>query len=194
VAYAELQEGETSYRNLLEVKITVEILMLLENGYGELKKNNPEEYKMAADDGIKPTVAVISMYGKHISSLKRELENRKMKINSFKNIKLDISTVDNYQGKEQDIIILNMVANNKSGRPGEFLQKFNRINVAISRSRTMLIMVGSSSFYNSISINVPKMVDGNDNFINAYYQIYEQCQSKWMAVADILNIKKGEVK
>jgi len=194
VAYAELQEGETSYRNLLEVKITVEILMLLENGYGELKKNNPEEYKMAADDGIKPTVAVISMYGKHISSLKRELENRKMKINSFKNIKLDISTVDNYQGKEQDIIILNMVANNKSGRPGEFLQKFNRINVAISRSRTMLIMVGSSSFYNSISINVPKMVDGNDNFINAYYRIYEQCQSKWMAVADILNIKKGEVK
>jgi superfamily I DNA and/or RNA helicase len=191
VAFAELREGETSFRNALEVNITVELLLLLEKGYGELKKNNPEEYKMASGDGEKPSVAVISMYGKHINSIKNELSNRKMKFKDFKNISLDISTVDNYQGKEQDIVLVNMVANNKSGRPGEFLQKFNRINVAISRARTMLIMVGSSQFYNGVSINVPRMEDGKNNWINAYYRVYEQCQSQWAAVAGLLNIKKG---
>jgi hypothetical protein len=191
VAYAEIKEGETSYRNLLEVMLTVELLLLLDKGYGDLKKNNLEEYKMASGEGDKPSVAVISMYGKHISSIRQELQARKMKVKSFENITLDISTVDNYQGKEQDIVIVNMVANNKAGRPGEFLQKFNRINVAISRSRTMLIMVGSSNFYNGISINVPKMEDGKQNMINAYYHIYDKCQSKWQPASDILKIKKG---
>lgn len=191
IAYAEIKEGETSYRNPLEVKITVELLLLLEKGYGDLKKNNPEEYKMAAGEGEKPSVAVISMYGKHIASIRQELQARKMKIKSFENISLDISTVDNYQGKEQDIVIVNMVANNKGGKPGEFLQKFNRINVAISRSRTMLIMVGSSNFYNGVSINVPKMEDGKQNMITAYYRIYDKCQSKWQPASDILKINKG---
>jgi superfamily I DNA and/or RNA helicase len=190
IAYAEIKEGETSYRNPLEVKITVELLLLLEKGYGDLKKNNPEEYKMAAGEGDKPSVAVISMYGKHIASIRQELQARKMKINSFENIWLDISTVDNYQGKEQDIVIVNMVANNKGGKPSEFLQKFNRINVAISRSRTMLIMVGSSNFYNGVSINVPKMEDGKQNMINAYYRIYDKCQSKWQPASDVLKINK----
>lgn len=191
IAYAEIKEGETSYRNPLEVKVTVELLLLLEKGYGELKKNNPEEYKMASGEGDKPSVAIISMYGKHIASIRQELQARKMKIKSFENISLDISTVDNYQGKEQDIVIVNMVANNKGGKPGEFLQKFNRINVAISRSRTMLIMVGSSNFYNGVSINVPKMDDGKQNMMNAYYRIYDKCQSKWQPASDILKISKG---
>jgi len=194
VAYAEIKEGETSYRNLLEVKLTIELLLLLDKGYGDLKKNNPEEYKMASGEGDKPTVAVISMYGKHISSIRQELQARKMKVKSFENITLDISTVDNYQGKEQDIVIVNMVANNKAGRPGEFLKKFNRINVAISRSRTMLIMVGSSNFYNGISINVPQMENGKQNMINAYYHIYDKCQSKWQPASDILKVIKGSEK
>lgn len=191
IAYAEIKEGETSYRNPLEVKLTVELLLLLEKGYGDLKRNNPEEYKMATGEGDKPSVAVISMYGKHIASIRQELQVRKIKFKSFENISIDISTVDNYQGKEQDIVIVNMVANNKGGKPGEFLQKFNRINVAISRSRTMLIMVGSSNFYNGVSINVPKMEDGKQNMITAYYRIYDKCQSKWQPASDILKINKG---
>lgn len=190
IAYAKVKEGETSYINPLEVKITVELLMMLEKGYGELKKNNLEEYKLASGEGEKPSVAVISMYVKHISSIKQELQLRKMNKGTFQNITLDISTVDNYQGKEQDIIILNMVANSKSGNLSEFLKKFNRINVAISRSRTMLIIVGSSNYYNSVSINVPRMEDGKENKINAYYRIYEKCQSKWQPAADVLQIKK----
>jgi superfamily I DNA and/or RNA helicase len=190
VAYSEVREGETSYRNPLEVKITVELLLLLEKGYGELKEKNPEEYKLSAGDGKRPSVAVISMYGKQIDSIRAELKSRKIQKSSFENISLDISTVDNYQGKEQDIVLVNMVANTKSERPGEFLQKFNRINVAISRARTMLIMVGSRTFYNRVSINVPKMDTGEKNSVNAYYHIYDKCQSQWEASANLFRINK----
>jgi superfamily I DNA and/or RNA helicase len=167
----------------------------LEKGYGDLKQNNLEAYKMAIGEekGIRPSVAIITMYGKQISRLKQELGFPKLK-DTFKNIDVDISTVDNYQGKEQDIVLVNMVANNKTRRVGEFLQKFNRINVAISRARTMLIIVGSSQFYSGITINVPDMDTGAKNKINAYHQIYKQCQSQWAATAGLLGIKKKEGK
>jgi len=194
VAYTKYEEGETSYRNQLEVKITVELLLLLENGYGELKTRNPEEYQLATGDGKKPSVAVISMYGKHIDSIKKELRARNKPLRSFKNIFVDVSTVDNYQGKEQDIVIVNMVANLENRKASEFLQKFNRINVAISRARTMLIMVGSRTFYNKVTVNVPNMDTGKDNPVNAYYQIYDKCESKWAASADLFGISKEGVK
>ena len=44
-----------------------------------------------------------------------------------------IDTVDSYQGKENRIIILTTVRNNKGLRPG-FLRSPNRINVAMSRA------------------------------------------------------------
>jgi superfamily I DNA and/or RNA helicase len=194
VAYSEVREGETSYRNPLEVKLTIELLLLLEKGYKELKERNPEEYKMAAGDGEKPSVAIITMYGKQIASIKAELKAKKMQPNSFKNIHVDISTVDNYQGKEQDIVLVNMVANTKNGQPGEFLKKFNRINVAISRARTMLIMVGSRTFYAKVQINVPNMDTGKANNICAYYRIYEKCESKWETAAGLFGINKEERK
>jgi superfamily I DNA and/or RNA helicase len=175
----------------LEVKITVELLLLLEEGYKKLKEKNPEEYKLSAGDGEKPSVAVITMYGKQIASIKTEL---KMHKDSFKHICIDISTVDNYQGKEQDIVLVNMVANTRNDEPGEFLQKFNRINVAISRARTMLIMVGSHTFYNKVNINVPDMYTGKDNLVNACYRVYKECESKWEASAGLFKINKEGAK
>jgi superfamily I DNA and/or RNA helicase len=189
-AYSEVYEGETSYRNELEVKITVELLLLLEKGYGDLKKSNIENYKKAFSDDKKPSVAVLSMYGKQIDSIRTELKNRNIKREDFKNISVDISTVDNYQGKEQDIILVNMVANTKKDKPSEFLTKFNRINVAISRARKMLIMVGSRNYYNRVKVNVPNIDTGEDNSINAYYQIFEKCESPWVSAAGVLGIKK----
>jgi superfamily I DNA and/or RNA helicase len=189
-AYSEVYEGETSLRNELEVKITVELLLLLEKRYGDLKKNNFEDYRKASSDGKKPSVAVLSMYGKQIDSIRTELKKRNSDYKCSENISVDISTVDNYQGKEQDIILVNMVANTKKVKPSEFLTKFNRINVAISRARTMLIMVGSKNYYNRVKVNVPNIDTGEDNFINAYYQIFEKCESRWVSAAGVLGIKK----
>ena len=50
----------------------------------------------------------------------------------LKNIK--VFTVDNYQGEENDIIILSLVRSNKAFNVG-FLKISNRVNVALSRAR-----------------------------------------------------------
>jgi len=189
-AYSEIYAGESSYRNPLEVKLTIELLLLLEKGYKELKEIKPQNYYMASSNGEKPSVAVLSMYGKHISSIKTELNNRKLNKKYFQYINLDISTVDNYQGKEQDIIIVNMVANTTNNEPSEFLRKFNRINVAISRARSMLVMIGSRKYYNKVRVNVPNMDTGEENIINAYFKIFEKCESPWVSAAKLFNIYK----
>ena len=195
-AYSEVHEGETSYRNALEVELTIKMLSLLEEGYENLKKNNLAEYEMASADGKKPSVAVLTMYGKQIDSIRTRLKTIGKQRKDFKSIDVDISTVDNYQGKEQDIVIVNMVANTKSSssKIGEFLTKFNRINVAISRARTMLIMIGSKTYYNNVLVNVPDMDTGRENKINAYSRVCEQCQSYWAAAAGIFGIEKDAQK
>ena len=38
------------------------------------------------------------------------------------------------------------------------------------------------------------MKNGKENNINAYYRIYDKCQSKWQPASDVLQIKKGEKK
>ena len=53
--------------------------------------------------------------------------------------RLIISTVDDFQGDERDVIILSMVRNpaNAEKANAEFIKKFERINVALSRARKL---------------------------------------------------------
>lgn len=53
-----------------------------------------------------------------------------------------ISIVDNYQGEENDIVLLSMVRSNDTGKLG-FLDKENRVCVALSRARIGLFVVGN---------------------------------------------------
>lgn len=54
-----------------------------------------------------------------------------------------VSTIDSMQGQESDIVILSMTRSNRYGRIG-FLNDSRRMNVALSRARTLLIIVGDS--------------------------------------------------
>ncbi|XP_037032223.1 NFX1-type zinc finger-containing protein 1-like isoform X2 [Bradysia coprophila] len=55
---------------------------------------------------------------------------------------IQISTVDGYQGKQNDLIILSLVRNNSNDNVG-FLDTDNRVCVALSRARHGLIMIGN---------------------------------------------------
>ena len=54
-----------------------------------------------------------------------------------------VTTVDNYQGEENDIIILSCVRSNAQNKIG-FLAETNRINVALSRARLGLYVFGNA--------------------------------------------------
>lgn len=67
---------------------------------------------------------------------------------------LRISTIDSFQGQEKEIIILSLVRSNENGDIG-FLKDYRRMNVAITRAKEQLFIIGDSAtigadtFYNS---------------------------------------------
>ncbi|KAJ2308851.1 DNA replication endonuclease-helicase Dna2 [Coemansia sp. RSA 2706] len=58
---------------------------------------------------------------------------------------IEMHTVDRYQGRDADVIVVSWVRSNSAGAIGELLRDWRRINVAITRARDKLIMVGSRS-------------------------------------------------
>ncbi|XP_062989360.1 DNA replication ATP-dependent helicase/nuclease DNA2 [Elgaria multicarinata webbii] len=57
--------------------------------------------------------------------------------------KVEVNTVDKYQGRDKSIIIVSFVRNNIDGNLGELLKDWRRLNVAVTRAKHKLIMVGS---------------------------------------------------
>ena len=59
----------------------------------------------------------------------------------FKNITIEINTVDAFQGREADIVFYSVVRSNEYGNVG-FLKDTRRLNVAFSRARELLVVIG----------------------------------------------------
>ncbi len=88
------------------------------------------------------SVIIISGY----SAQKNKLQGMVKKDPNLRNLKIDIGTVDSFQGQQADIVILSMVRSNAQGKLG-FLKSKERINVAFSRARDLLVIVGDSEFF-----------------------------------------------
>jgi DNA replication ATP-dependent helicase Dna2 len=62
---------------------------------------------------------------------------------SWKSKGLEMSTIDRYQGRDKPVVVVSFVRSNEKGRVGRLLQDFRRLNVAITRAKCKLVMVGS---------------------------------------------------
>ena len=84
-------------------------------------------------------VGIISPYRAKVQYLRRLLMKREF----FKPFRrqISINTVDGFQGQERDIIVLSMVRSNDDGQIG-FLRDLRRMNVAITRARMKVIILG----------------------------------------------------
>jgi len=58
---------------------------------------------------------------------------------------LELSTIDRYQGRDKSVIVLSFVRSNQKGNVGRLLEDFRRLNVAVTRAKCKLIMIGSFS-------------------------------------------------
>ena len=57
---------------------------------------------------------------------------------------LEVSTVDKYQGKDKECIIVSLVRSNSDGVVGDLLNDYRRLNVAFTRAKSKLVVVGNS--------------------------------------------------
>ena len=58
--------------------------------------------------------------------------------------RLTIDTIDGFQGQERDLILISLVRSNARGEIG-FLSDTRRMNVALTRARRKLIVIGDSA-------------------------------------------------
>ncbi|MFM2049379.1 MAG: hypothetical protein RI955_1927, partial [Bacteroidota bacterium] len=99
--------------------------------------------KLMETENLNPAeTAVISPYSGQVAAAKEILPNMR------------ISTIDSFQGQEKETIILSLVRSNEDNDIG-FLKDYRRMNVAITRAKEQLFVIGDSatiggdSFYNS---------------------------------------------
>jgi len=86
-------------------------------------------------------VGVISPYRAQVQHLRRLLMKREY-FKPFRHL-ISVNTVDGFQGQERDIIVISLVRSNDEGQIG-FLRDLRRMNVAITRARMKLIILGDA--------------------------------------------------
>ncbi|MEX0980670.1 MAG: AAA domain-containing protein [Bacteroidales bacterium] len=170
----EIQEG-TSRVNFGEIEVINRILKIIKNcsGYNEFQK------WLSTQSIEEQQLGIISFYGKQVKYIKRMLRE------NHDDITTRISTVDRFQGMERNIIIVSMVrsniiANYKEQKPdkdlyGElgypiqesmgFAEFPNRLNVALSRARRLLVIVGNKDHFckKEIYKNVYKSIASSES-------------------------------
>ena len=87
-------------------------------------------------------VGVISPYRAQVQYLRRQLKAREF-FKPYREL-ISVNTVDGFQGQERDIILISLVRANDEGQIG-FLRDLRRMNVAITRARMKLIILGDAS-------------------------------------------------
>ncbi len=127
---------------------------------------NPEElrfiHRLMDAEGIDPKSTVF------ITPYNGQLQQAK---DYFKDIPFQrFSTIDSFQGQEADAIILSLVRSNPNQQIG-FLNDYRRINVAMTRARKKLYIIGDSSTIGSDEF-YSKMLDYVEE-INAYHSVFE---------------------
>jgi superfamily I DNA and/or RNA helicase len=173
----EIKEG-TSRVNFGEIEAIDNILTVLKNSKG---KNEFDEW-LSTQSIEEKQIGLISFYGKQIHYINQMLKEK------HNETPIRLSTVDRFQGMERNIIIVSMVRSNKiasfhgqeadfdlypdMGYPQQdslgFAQSPNRLNVALSRARRLLIVVGNGEHFcrKDIYKNVFETIQKNGKIID----------------------------
>lgn len=114
---------------------------------GSESRYNPEEAQLVLSElkkmieaGVPPSeIAVISPYSAQVRLLS----------SLFSAPGLEIDSVDGFQGREKELVIVSLVRSNLTGELG-FLNDTRRMNVAMTRARRKLVVIGDSATLSSL--------------------------------------------
>ena len=135
------------------VFIDTEGKFLEKTKHGSFSKYNPEEAKLVKklveelkEIGVPAKdIGVITPYKDHEDYLKELLPD------------VEVKTVDGFQGREKEVIIISLVRSNPDEEIG-FLEDLRRLNVALTRAKRKLILVGDAKTLSSHKV-YRKLID-----------------------------------
>ncbi|KGK17164.1 AAA domain-containing protein [Vibrio navarrensis] len=96
------------------------------------------------DEDTTPAIGVITGYRKQVELLQKRLESESWAVPIRSMMKID--TIDSYQGSENRIILLSLVRHNAEQKGG-FMTDNARVNVALSRAKERLLIIGAGSMW-----------------------------------------------
>ncbi|PON87677.1 P-loop containing nucleoside triphosphate hydrolase [Trema orientale] len=141
-------DNKHSRKNRVEVSVVSEIVASV---YEECKLTNK-----------KFRVGVISPYKAQVHAISEKIGKQYNSSDAQSDFSLSIRSVDGFQGGEEDVIIISTVRSNVSGSVG-FLSNRQRTNVALTRARYCLWIVGSGmTLVNSGSVWKKLVIDAKE--------------------------------
>lgn len=112
-------------------------------------------------------VGVISFYLAQTNELRDRVGSRDG--NRWQHLDVQVNTVDQFQGRECSVIIVSLVRTGEVS--GEFVKDYRRINVAFSRAKNLLVIVGSRSAFEAAAVPICPVEGGEANPKKVYQEI-----------------------
>jgi superfamily I DNA and/or RNA helicase len=142
---------------------------LLNKGEAELTLKTLEDYfrKVGKQRILQERidVGIISPYRAQVQHLRKLIRQREF-FKPYRSL-ISVNTVDGFQGQERDIILISLVRSNAEGQIG-FLRDLRRMNVAITRARMKLIILGDADtmtrhpFYKKLYTYIQSLHEQNE--------------------------------
>jgi senataxin len=132
----EYRGGGMSWANDEEATLAVALVAVLVKNYPELASGEK--------------IGVISPYKAQVKNIRRKLAEQ---LGEERARKVDVNSIDGFQGREKDVCIFSVVRAPTSGKGLGFVADERRINVGLTRSKSSLIVLGSA-----------KALKGDDNW------------------------------
>lgn len=166
-----LVSGDQVKNQLLksEIHLPVEFIDTAGCGYDEKRDenggiSNPEEGNLLVKrlNELKTeylSIGIISPYRAQVNFLKSSIEDAQT----------TIETVDSFQGQERDVIFISLVRSNSENEIG-FLKDYRRMNVAMTRAKYKLIIIGDSSTLGSDPFysDLLEFIENNGTYRSGY--------------------------
>jgi len=125
-------QQSTSFTNSAESRVIKLLLSRLEFSLSKNQIDYPLE------------IAILAPYSAQVAEIRRRVSSEISKL-KLQNCEIQVETVDAVQGREADLVIFSTVRSNTKSVVG-FLKEDKRANVALSRARRGLILVGDFDF------------------------------------------------
>ncbi|XXG71974.1 hypothetical protein AAC387_Pa07g1181 [Persea americana] len=148
-----------SPKNVVEVAVVLQLVRSL--------------FEASLSSKQKLSVGVVCPYSAQVSEIQQKLGKT---YETYSDFTVSVKSIDGFQGGEEDVIIISTVRSNRKGAVG-FLSNLQRTNVALTRARHCLWIVGngltlSNSDSNSLLFNKAKWkVEFTDNFKISFAKI-----------------------